>query len=185
MNNLGKRAICIAIFALGMAGGLVGCVVALPAIFAIGINDSAPEILGVMLLSTLLPACFTALWWRKLASFWLAFVGLFWIYGVVWQEHYLSAVRHFTSGRLLDTLGKEAIPSYFALAIAAFGLITERRGWPQLIQRNLTEAIFNPVSAIAAAIFSSATPCLRKLSVRLATIDPSSHSRSFRSPSPT
>ncbi len=138
MNDGAKRAISIAVFSFGMAGGLVGCIVAQPAIFAVGINDSVPEILGVGLLSTLFPACLAALWWRKPASIWLAFVSLFWIYGVAWQHHYISAVRHFPSDRLIDTLGKEATPAYFVLSIAMFGLTTERKCWPRITQRHLS-----------------------------------------------
>ena len=115
----------------------MGCAVVPRAIFTIGINDSVPETLAVLLPITLLPACLAALWWRRLASLWLLIIGLVWIYGSLWQRHYIFAVRHFPPDRFADTLGRGAMPAYFTLAIATFGLITEHRGWPNLIQRHL------------------------------------------------
>jgi hypothetical protein len=139
MTNQVRRVVSIAIFSLGMAGGLFGCAAAPGAIFVIGINDSAPEISALLLPVTLLHTCIIALWERRLASIWLLLLGLIWIFGMAYQRHYVGSVRHFPQNSSLQFLMGEMIPAYFVFALAAFGLLTEHARWPRAIRPRLHE----------------------------------------------
>jgi hypothetical protein len=142
MTDRGKRAISIAIFGLGAAAGLAGCAIAPRAIFTVGANDSLPEILALLLPLTLLPASIAALWWRKFSCAWLLLTSVVWTFGMIWQRHYISVVRHFQADRWSDLLTKELVPAYFVFALAAFGLFSEYAGWPRVFSKrtsNTTE----------------------------------------------
>jgi hypothetical protein len=65
ISDQSKRAISAPVFGLGVLGGSWGCVACAGGAFTIGANDSAPEILAIVVaLATPLPACIVALWKR-------------------------------------------------------------------------------------------------------------------------
>jgi hypothetical protein len=135
MTDRVKRSISLGVFSLGMVGGIWGCTVAPRAIFVIGVNDSAPEVVALLLPVTLLPVCVVALWRRRVASLWLLLLALIWAVGMVYQRHYISSVRHFPSDSIRAVLVGEMVPTYFVLALAIFGLLTENAGWPRMISQ--------------------------------------------------
>jgi hypothetical protein len=133
MTDRLKRSISLGVFSLGMIGGVFGCVRAPGAIFVIGVNDSTPEVVGLLLPLTLLPLCIVALWWRRLASLWLLVLALIWTFGMVYERHYMSSVRHFPPDTVPAFLVGEMAPAYFVSALAIFGLLTENAGWPKIV----------------------------------------------------
>jgi hypothetical protein len=133
MNKRAKRTVSFGVFGLGIVAGLAGCAIAPRAVFVIGVNDSTPEVLALLLPITLLPASILALWKRIWASVWFCFLGLLWSYGMIWQRHYISVVQHFPEESLRSLLGGEMLPAYFVFALAAFGLLTSNAHWPQML----------------------------------------------------
>jgi hypothetical protein len=135
MTDRLKRSISVGVFSLGMVGGVFGCARAPGAIFVIGVNDSTPEVVALLLPVTLLPVCIVALWRRRVASLWLLLLALIWTVGMVYQRHYISNVRHFPPDSIPAFLVGEMAPAYFVLALAIFGLLTENAGWPKIVSR--------------------------------------------------
>jgi hypothetical protein len=132
MTDESKRAISIGLFSIGIFAGALGCVGVPMAIFTIGVNDSEPEVWALLLPMTLLPTCIVALWQRRYASLWLITLGFIWTYGMVWQRHYMSTVRHFPIEGAWQLIGS-LIPAYFVLALGFFGILTERAHWPRML----------------------------------------------------
>lgn len=133
MTDSGKRAISFGLFGIGGLAGLFGCMTAPAAIFVIGLNDSPPEILALLLPLTLLPTCVIALWWPRRASVWLLLLALDWASGLTWQRSYLFAVRHFPIESLGTLLGREMVPAYFVAGLGLFGLLTSQADSPRLL----------------------------------------------------
>jgi hypothetical protein len=136
MTDTTKQGISLAIFGLGIAGGLYGCVAAPRAIFVIGVNDSNLEIWAVILsTTTFLPASVLALWKRFFAGIWLIYLGLLWTCAMFAQKHYVETVRHFRGQSYLEIFAGAMIPAYLLLSIGVFCLITHFAGWPAPLRR--------------------------------------------------
>lgn len=54
--------------------------------FALGVNDTAPERLALMLYAlTILPACILAIWYRRASGFWLVALAILTLCGFTYQ----------------------------------------------------------------------------------------------------
>ncbi|WP_157439963.1 hypothetical protein [Terracidiphilus gabretensis] len=131
-----KRVISLAVFCLGILGGLYSCVLSLGGIFTIGVNDCFQEILAICL------ACYSpfwssilALWNRVVAGCLLIFAGLYLPFGMLAQRSYMIHVRGFPDQPSVWTTIRGGL-SFWTLPLVAYGsfwLVTSLLKWPRLI----------------------------------------------------
>jgi hypothetical protein len=92
--------------------------------FTLGANDSAPEVLAILLNGlTILPSCICAIWFMRYAALWLMFLSAVTAFGLVYQQiHSSKPVGDFwgEAGGLTWALIVAAIP-------AAIGILLFRR----------------------------------------------------------
>jgi hypothetical protein len=129
-----KRAISLAVWGLGILGGLWGCLAYVGTMFVVGENDSAQEVRALTFaLATPLPACILALWKRTIAGGWLMFAGVYYTYGMLVERNYMIEVRHFPDQLSVPkTVEASLTIAGPLLALGAFGIITGVLGWPSL-----------------------------------------------------
>jgi len=118
-----------------MLGGLWGWVVYAAAMFAVGVNDSAQEVLSLTIaFATTLPACLLALWRRLIAGLWLTFAACYFPYALVAQRTYMIQVRHFPDQPTVLQTAEGCLPySIVLIGLGLFAVITELLKWPRLI----------------------------------------------------
>jgi hypothetical protein len=59
--------------------------------FTLGANDSAPEVLAILLNGlTILPSCICAIWFMRYAALWLMFLSAITAFGLVYQQIHSS-----------------------------------------------------------------------------------------------
>ncbi|NYF88530.1 hypothetical protein RBB79_03270 [Tunturiibacter empetritectus] len=74
------------IIGLGSIWGLYALGATVIGSFTIGANDTAPEIVGLVLYGfTLLPACILAIWYRKPTAIWLIALAFISVFGFIYQ----------------------------------------------------------------------------------------------------
>src|ERR1700733_5189598 len=74
--------------------------------FTIGENDSAPEVLAILLNGlTILPSRILAIWFMRYAAIWLMALSPITAFGVIYQEIYSRK----SSGRPLDSGGRHGM----------------------------------------------------------------------------
>jgi hypothetical protein len=132
-----KRGISLAVWGLGILGGLWGCVAYVGAMFVVGGNDSPQEVRALTFaLATTFPACILALWQRVIAGAWLVFSGTYYIYGMLIQRAYMIEVRHFDNQL---SVAKTVEASLFLagplLVLGTFGIATDLLRWPSVWKR--------------------------------------------------
>jgi hypothetical protein len=93
--------------------------------FTIGANDSAPEVLSILVYGlTILPSCILAIWFMRYASLWLMLLSPITAFGLVYQViHSKKPAANFWTfaGGLAEALIVAAIPG-------AIGLLLFRSG---------------------------------------------------------
>jgi hypothetical protein len=114
-----------AIIGFGSIWGLFALGRCLWGSFTIGINDTAPEIVAIILYGmTILPACVLAIWFQRKAAFWLVALFPIALYGCIYQivkhptpgEGYISLTRD-----ILILLGICAIPAVLGVLLLRSG----------------------------------------------------------------
>jgi len=104
------------IIGFGSIWGLFAFGVLLVSAFTIGVNDTAPEILAVVLYGlTILPSCILAIWYRRGPAIWLIVLSFISVFGFVYQGIHQS--HQDTSGA--SFLGHIIVPVVIA-AIPGF-----------------------------------------------------------------
>ncbi len=119
------------VFALGMGVGMLPFAAPPGAISTLGEHEAMLEVAALIAFSvTVLPASVLAFWHRRAASLWLLLVGLATAALVIAEQHALAAGRGIAPDLYSDYL--------FAgpLGLALFGIITEWKGWPPLLDRS-------------------------------------------------
>jgi hypothetical protein len=134
LSDNAKRNISFGVFGFGIFAGLLACGVSAPAIFTIGANDTMPGILALLLgLDTPFWACVIALWYRKVAGWWLVLVGLYIPFGM-YSEMFSVRGRHRPDESVSSYVLVCLILSTPLLSVGLFGILTERAGWPKLLR---------------------------------------------------
>ncbi len=132
LSDNGKRNISFGVFGFGIFAALWACVASMRAIFTLGGNDTLPGIIALLLAyDTPLPICIVALWYRKIAGWWLIVAGLYFPCGVLLDREFSRAGPGNMS--LLAYFAISLIVSGPLLALGLFGVLTERAGWPRLL----------------------------------------------------
>jgi hypothetical protein len=94
--------------------------------FTIGANDSAPEVLAILLYGlTILPSCILAIWFMRYAALWLMLLAPITAFGLVYQLiHSRTSARNYSTvlGGMAEALIVAAIPGAIGL------LLFRRRG---------------------------------------------------------
>ena len=141
-SNELKRAISLAVFGLGMLGGLWGCVASAGGIFTLGNNDTYQEILAITLaFLTPFPVCIMALWKRLIAGIWLIFAGCYFTYGMMVERAYMINTLHLQGEPSVYKTMQYCLPiSLILIGIGSFGVITERLKWPRLLGGRTTSS---------------------------------------------
>jgi hypothetical protein len=101
------------------------------ALFTLGVNDSAPDIVGMAaLLCSVLPASVLAIYKRREAGVWLTSVGFLSASTTIWNEYRVLTTRaiHFT---LSELIGSGSL-GMLAMILGLFFWITAATGWPNL-----------------------------------------------------
>src|SRR5271156_3036531 len=92
--------------------------------FTIGSNDSAPEVVAILLYGlTILPSCICAIWFMRYAALWLMFLSPITAFGLVYQVIHSrkpTADSWTVAGGLAEALIVAAIPG-------AIGMLLFRR----------------------------------------------------------
>lgn len=117
------------VFALGMLAGMFPMAVPPLAVSSLGEQTAMLEVLALIGFSvTVLPASVLAFWRRRSASVWLLLIGV------------MAAALVITEQRALA--GRSIAPDYgsdylflIPLALGVFGILTEWKGWPPLLDR--------------------------------------------------
>lgn len=119
------------VFAVGMGVGMLPFAAPPGAISTLGEHDAMLEVLALIAFSvTVLPASVLAFWHRRAASLWLLLVGVATAALVITEQHSLAAMRGITPDYYSDYL------FVGPLGLALFGIITEWKGWPPLLDRS-------------------------------------------------
>lgn len=111
------------IIGLGSIWGLFAFGLILITSFTLGANDTAPEVLAIVLYGlTILPACLLAIRFRRAPAWWLIVLSFISIFGFLYQEYHQGEV----------TAAGLVAPLLFALIPAAIGalLLWSRRTEP-------------------------------------------------------
>lgn len=117
------------VFALGMGAGLFPFAVPPLALSSLGRHTAMLEFPALIVFSvTVFPASVTAFWRRRLASAWLLAAGVLILAAVLAEQHALSATRGIAPDYGSDYL------FVFPLALGVFGIFTEWKRWPRLLQ---------------------------------------------------
>jgi hypothetical protein len=102
-----------AIIGFGSIWGLWAFGAVVMSAFTIGNNDTAPEIIAMLLYGfTILPACILSIWHRKAAAYWLLALSFISAFGFLYQEAALSA-----GDDHLGSLARDALRVLFFAAI--------------------------------------------------------------------
>ena len=118
------------VFAVGMGIGMLPLAAPPGAISTLGQHDAMLEVLALIAFCiTVLPASVLAFWHRRAASVWLLLVGMATAALVIAQQHSLAATRGITPDYYSDYL------FLGPLTLALFGIFTEWKGWPPLLER--------------------------------------------------
>jgi hypothetical protein len=92
--------------------------------FTIGSNDSAPEVVAILLYGlTILPSCICAIWFMRYAALWLVFLSPITAFGLVYQVIHSrkpTGASWTVAGGLAEALIVAAIPG-------AIGMLLFRR----------------------------------------------------------
>jgi hypothetical protein len=113
------------IIGFGSIWGLFAFVGMLFASFTVGANDSAPEVLAILLYGlTILPSCILAIWFIRYAALWLMLLAPITASGLFYQAILSSAAAdHWpVAGRVAQAVIVAAIPGVIGL------LLFRRRG---------------------------------------------------------
>ena len=108
------------IIGFGSIWGLFAFVGMLFGSFTIGANDSAPEVLAILLYGlTILPSCILAIWFMRYAALWLMLLTPITATGLVYQAlHSATAGGHWTvAGGVAEALLVAAIPGVIGLLL--------------------------------------------------------------------
>lgn len=120
------------VFALGMGAGLFPFAVPPLALSAAGRHTAGLEFIALVVFSlTVLPACVTAFWCRGVAAVWLLAAGVVIAAMLLAEQHALLAAHHMPPDYGSDYL------FVFPLALGAFGIFTEWKRWPLLLDKPL------------------------------------------------
>ena len=118
------------VFALGMGVGMLPFAAPPGAISTLGQHDAILEVVALIAFSvTVLPASVLAFWHRRAASLWLLLVGVGTATLVIVEQHSLAATRGIAPDYYSDYL------FVGPLGLALFGILTEWKGWPRLLER--------------------------------------------------
>src|SRR5271156_4580473 len=94
--------------------------------FTLGANDSAPEVLAILLNGlTILPSCICAIWFMRYAALWLMFLSAITVFGLVYQQIHSrkqTGDSWTVAGGLAEALMVAAIPGAIGI------LLFRRRG---------------------------------------------------------
>jgi len=119
------------VFALGMGIGMLPFAAPPGAISTLGQHDAMLEVVALIAFCiTVLPASVLAFWHRRAASLWLLLVGLAAAALVIAEQHSLASARGIAPDYYSDYL------FVGPLGLALFGIITEWKGWPPLLDRS-------------------------------------------------
>jgi hypothetical protein len=111
------------IIGFGSIWGLFAFAAMLFSLFTIGANNSAPEVLAILLYGlTILPACILAIWFMRYAALWLMLLAPTTAIGLVYQ-----AIHSRTAGDYWTVVGGVAESLMVAAIPGVIGLILFRR----------------------------------------------------------
>ncbi|MGA8632268.1 MAG: hypothetical protein ACLPZY_18845 [Terracidiphilus sp.] len=115
------------IIGLGSIWGLFAFGAMVISSFTIGENDTAPEVVALVLYGfTLLPSCILAIWRRRASAIWLIALAFLTAYGLAYQEVHQAARGELSgslSGDVIRTVIVAAIPGIIGILL----LRSERR----------------------------------------------------------
>jgi hypothetical protein len=117
------------VFVLGMIAGMTPMAVPPLAISSLGQHTAMLEVLALIVFSvSVLPASVLTFWRRREAAAWLLLAGVASAVLVLTEQHVLSA-----RGNAADW-GSDYL-FVIPLALGIFGILTEWKGWPPLLER--------------------------------------------------
>jgi hypothetical protein len=120
----GLRGRTKAVIGVGCFWGVVAFAVTLPGAFTIGVNDSAPEIVALLLYGfTMLPACILAIWFLRYSAVW--WIGLFPMtaFGLIYQMASASGDH----GTLVRGIAASLVLALIPGLVGALLLLSEHR----------------------------------------------------------
>ncbi|HTV82065.1 MAG TPA: hypothetical protein VME18_05400 [Acidobacteriaceae bacterium] len=118
------------VFALGMLAGMFPMAVPPLAISNLGERTAMLEVLALIVFSvSVLPASILAFWHRRGATAWLLLSGVAAAALVLSEQHVLGARG------IAPDYGSDYL-FILPLALGAFGIFTEWKGWPPLLERS-------------------------------------------------
>jgi len=121
------------IIGLGSIWGLFAFGAVIVGSFTIGSNDTAPEIVAIILYGfTILPSCILAIWRRRISAVWLIALTFVSAFGFLYQEVHQAA----------DIKLSASIPGYVTAALLAavpglIGILLLRTDRDESLQPNL------------------------------------------------
>jgi len=123
-----QRNISRFVFGAAFVWGCVSTIAALWSSFTLGVNDTAPEV-GALIFYVLsfVPASLLVFWKRRIASAWFISLAIVCLTGFTYQMH----TQHEDSLQIMLRILFIAFVPPFALGI--FGLITDNKSWPKLL----------------------------------------------------
>ena len=120
------------VFAIGLGAGMFPMAVPPLALSNLGEHTAMLEMLALIVFSvSVLPASVLAFWHRRTASAWLLLAGVMTAALVLTEQHVLGA--HGTA----PDYGSDYL-FVIPLALGLFGIFTEWKGWPPLLERKAT-----------------------------------------------
>ena len=115
------------------------CLTMLGALFIVGNNDTALEVLGILAIGFLvLPAALLALRHRRLAAAAFILASVLWIAGVFDGDSYIATKfgAHVTLGaQIRSSLASVGVPLFLAI----FYLATDLLDWPLIVPKNTAQ----------------------------------------------
>lgn len=120
------------VFAIGLGTGMFPMAVPPLALSNLGEHTAMLELVALIVFSvSVLPASVLAFWHRRTASAWLLLAGVMTAALVLTEQHVLGA-----RGTAPD-YGSDYL-FVIPLALGLFGIFTEWKGWPPLLERKAT-----------------------------------------------
>ncbi len=117
------------VFVVGMLAGMAPMAVPPLAVSSLGEQTAMLEVLALIVFSiSVLPASVLAFWHRREAAAWLLLAGVATAVLVLTEQHVL-ALRGIAPDYGSDYL------FVLPLGLGIFGMLTEWRGWPRLVER--------------------------------------------------
>jgi hypothetical protein len=111
------------IIGFGSIWGLLAFGLMLVGSFTLGTNDTAPEVVAILLYGlTILPSCILAIWYRKAAAIWLITLAAISAFGFIYQI-FEEAGRGWGYGSLLRDV---AYPLFLAAIPMLLGVLLLR-----------------------------------------------------------